>query len=72
MQHLQDAINDGNLTATIFFLKCKGKKRGYIERQEVIDPSKKPLSLTMNFSVTPAQGQIPNTGDVVEIKQLEE
>jgi len=28
-------IKSGNLTAMIFFLKCKGKHRGWIERQEV-------------------------------------
>ena len=28
-------IKEGNLTATIFFLKCKAKDRGYIERSEV-------------------------------------
>lgn len=31
--HLQ--IKEGNTSATIFFLKTKGKKRGYVERQEV-------------------------------------
>ena len=32
---LHKQIKDGNSTATIFFLKTKGKKRGYIERQEI-------------------------------------
>ena len=31
---LHKQIQEGNTTATIFFLKTKGKKRGYIERSE--------------------------------------
>jgi len=32
---LYKQILDGNITAIIFFLKTRGKKRGYVERQEV-------------------------------------
>jgi hypothetical protein len=32
---LHKQINDGNTAATIFLLKCKGKKRGYVEKQEI-------------------------------------
>lgn len=32
---LHKQINDGNTSATIFYLKTKGKKRGYIETQEL-------------------------------------
>ena len=31
---LMEAINAGNLTAIIFFLKTQGKSRGYVERSE--------------------------------------
>jgi len=32
---LHSKIREGNMTAIIFFLKCKGQARGYIERQHV-------------------------------------
>jgi hypothetical protein len=33
--HLHKQIAKGNPLSTMFYLKCKGKKRGYIEQQEV-------------------------------------
>jgi len=32
---LHKQIGDDNVSATIFYLKTKGKKRGYVERQEI-------------------------------------
>ena len=32
---LHDQIRDGNTTATIFYMKCKMRSRGYVERQDV-------------------------------------
>jgi hypothetical protein len=42
--HLHKLIKDGNPAATIFFLKTKGKTRGYVERQEIEVAEKKALS----------------------------
>ncbi len=33
---LFELIKNGNIAATIFFLKTKGKKRGYSEKQEFV------------------------------------
>lgn len=32
---LHNQISGGNTSATIFYLKTKGKNRGYVERQEI-------------------------------------
>lgn len=40
---LKKQIEDGNPTSTIFFLKTKGKKRGYVETTEITGKDGKDL-----------------------------
>lgn len=44
---LLDAINDGNVTAIIFYCKTKLKHRGYIERVEQINKSASDMQMTL-------------------------
>lgn len=39
-------IEEGNLTAIIFFLKTQGKARGYVERVELTGKDGKPVEIT--------------------------
>ena len=51
---LHQSINNGSDTATIFFLKTKGKKRGYIEKQEIINTN---LNTDLNELVSEEEKQ---------------
>ena len=42
-------IKEGNTTATIFFLKTRGKKRGYVERTEVTGVDGSPVIKLVRF-----------------------
>ena len=43
-------MNDGNTSATIFYLKTKGKKRGYIEKSELdITSGEEPIKININI-----------------------
>ena len=47
---LHKQIGDGNTSATIFFLKTKGKKRGYVERNEVdLTSGDEPIKINVNI-----------------------
>jgi len=43
---LHKQIQNGEVSSTIFYLKTKGKKRGYVERQEIDNSGS--LSITWN------------------------
>ena len=55
---LHEAIMEGNIAAIIFFLKTKGKIRGYVERSEVAVAHTKPdlSSLTDEEIMEAAKG----------------
>jgi len=46
---LHKQIGDGNSSATIFYLKTKGKKRGYIERSELDLTADEPIKINVNI-----------------------
>lgn len=57
-KYLRDLMTGGNLGAICFFLKCKGKKRGYIERQEFTGADGEPLApVGLNIAFTDKAGE---------------
>jgi len=46
---LHQQIQDGNTAATIFLLKTKGKKRGFVERQEITGAEGLPNDITIKI-----------------------
>jgi len=51
---LHKQIRDGNTSATIFYLKTKGKNRGYVERQELTGANGYPTEIELNIIKTNA------------------
>jgi len=53
---LHRQIKDGNTTSTIFYLKTRGRKRGYVERQEnvvtTIDDNGNEAGINLNINYT--------------------
>ena len=52
------AINDGNLTATIFYCKTKLKNRGYAERQEIVGRDGRDLVPQIEIEVIDSRQQV--------------
>mgnify|MGYP003151902927 FL=1 len=46
---LHKQIGDGNSSATIFYLKTKGKNRGYVERSEYELLTEEPIKINVNI-----------------------
>ena len=46
---LMALIKDKNISAVIFYLKTKGKERGYVERQEIAGPDGGDIKFVVKF-----------------------
>ena len=66
---LHKQIEKGNPISTIFFLKCKGKRRGYIEEQDI--NIKGNVSYTADFGSETIQPKPEATGDTHSDKHAE-
>jgi hypothetical protein len=47
---LMELINDGNITAIIFYLKTQAKDRGYIERQELTGAGGEGIKIVVEYA----------------------
>ncbi len=57
---LFELLNKGDKTAIIFYLKCKGKNRGYVERSEIVGKDGAPVQFTLVDIMTKADAVIKN------------
>lgn len=58
---LLDLIKSGDRTAILFYLKCKGKERGYIERKEFSGSFTTPPNVVVNFVDPEEDGTDPSS-----------
>lgn len=55
---LHKQIQDKDTTATIFYLKTKGKKRGYVERAEITGADGSALNTSIKVEIINSSSQI--------------
>jgi len=49
---LHKQIKEGEVSSTIFYLKTKGKRRGYVERQEIVgDENSPPVQIVIKSNL---------------------
>ena len=60
---LHSQIHGGNTSATIFYLKTKGRNRGYVERQEIAGVKDQPVEINVVLGVDVADKFTPENSD---------
>ena len=60
---LHHQIQGGNTSATIFYLKTKGRNRGYVERQEIAGVKDQPVEINVVLGVDVADKFTPENSD---------
>lgn len=60
-EKLYSLVDKGDTTATIFLLKTRGKKRGYIEKQEI--DLRTPEGIIVNYNRQPGNEPLENNAD---------
>jgi predicted site-specific integrase-resolvase len=58
---LHKQIQNGEVTSTIFYLKTKGKRRGYIERQEMENSGQQTIKVVYERIDSEAKASPPST-----------
>ena len=66
---LMDQIRNGNTQATMFFLKTRGKDRGYVEQTNIRE--EREINVNFSYDVTESK-QLDKVKDIMEAQILEQ